>query len=191
MSQPVDEASSRRLFLRFLAGSPVLAYLGLRSSWPDALWAGERPCGSAGPGTEELIRSASEAITVFDFQRVAQEQLSRAHYGFLATGVDNDSSPRVNRQGFTKFQIRMRRLVDVRQVDMSTEILGAQMETPIITAPVASQAAFHPDAELAVARAAKKKGVLQILSTGSTTSVEEVAEATGGPVWYQLYPTPE
>jgi isopentenyl diphosphate isomerase/L-lactate dehydrogenase-like FMN-dependent dehydrogenase len=196
MKQSVDEVSSRRLFLRFLAGSPVLAYLGLSVSWPEGLWAWERPSGSRSrsgsfSGTGELIRSPSEAINIFDFQEVAQHQLPTAHYGYLATGVDDDSTLKANRQGFTKFQIRMRRLVDVRQVDTSTEILGAKMETPIITAPVASQTAFHPDGELAVARAAKKKGFLQILSTVSTKSVEEVAGATGGPIWFQLYPTPE
>lgn len=196
MKQSADEVSSRRQFLRFLAGSPVLAYLGLRASRPEVLWAGEKSSGFLSfprsfSGAEELIRSPNEAINIFDFQRVAQHELPTAHYGYLATGVDDDSTLKANRQGFTKFQIRMRRLVDVRQVDMSTEILGAKMETPIITAPVASQTGFHPAGELAVARAAKKKGVLQILSTVSTKSVEEVASATSGPIWFQLYPTPE
>jgi isopentenyl diphosphate isomerase/L-lactate dehydrogenase-like FMN-dependent dehydrogenase len=83
----------------------------------------------------------------------------------------------------------MRRLIDVSQVDLSTEIMGTQWKTPIVIAPVASQKAFHPDGEVAVARAAQAKGNLMILSTVANTSVEEATQEAGGPIWYQLYPT--
>ncbi len=83
----------------------------------------------------------------------------------------------------------MRRLIDVSRIDMSVELLGTRWETPIILAPTSSQKAFHPDGELAVARAARTKRHLQIFSTVATSSVEDVTEATGAPVWYQLYPT--
>jgi isopentenyl diphosphate isomerase/L-lactate dehydrogenase-like FMN-dependent dehydrogenase len=81
----------------------------------------------------------------------------------------------------------MRRLVDVSKVDMSVQIHGVKWETPIVLCPVGSQKAFHPQGELAVARAAKAKGHLQVLSTVATTSIEDVSEARGMPVWFQLY----
>lgn len=157
----------RREFLRFLAGSPLL------------LWENE----------EHLIGSPAEALSVLEFEPVAKSLLPPAHYGYLASGVDDDLTLRANREAFTKIQIRPRRLVDVSSVDLSIDLFGTRWETPIVLAPVGSQMAFHPDGEVAVARAAKAKGHLQILSTMTTASVEEVTAARGAPIWYQLYPT--
>ena len=72
---------------------------------------------------------------------------------------------------------------------MSVKLFGTTWDSPIVLAPVGSQRAFHPDGELATARAAQSKKHLQILSTVSSTSVEDVTAARGEPVWYQLYPT--
>lgn len=157
----------RREFLRFLAASPLLR------------WENE----------ERLIRSPEEALSVLEFEPVAKSVLPPAHYGYLASGVDDDLTLRANREAFAKIQVRPRRLIDVSRVDTSIELFGARWETPIVLAPVGSQMAFHPEGELAAARAAKARGHLQILSTMTTASVEDVTAARGAPVWYQLYPT--
>jgi isopentenyl diphosphate isomerase/L-lactate dehydrogenase-like FMN-dependent dehydrogenase len=81
----------------------------------------------------------------------------------------------------------MQRLSGVTQPDMSVQLFGRKWPTPIILDPVGSQRAFHEDGEVATARAAKKRNHLQILSTVSTTSVEEVTKERGAPIWYQLY----
>lgn len=165
---------SRRGFLRFLASSPLLAYPGL------------------GFGQEsQPITDPEDAINVFDFHQAAEATLPVAHYGYLATGTDDDGTVRANRDGFEKFQFRARRLIDVSKIDTSIELMGTKWETPIVIAPTGSQKAFHPEGEVAVARAARAKGHLQILSTVTTTGVEEVAEARGAPIWYQLYPSSE
>jgi 4-hydroxymandelate oxidase len=135
------------------------------------------------------IASQGDALNVFDFEAVARQKLPPAHYGYMATGVDDDVTLRANREGFGKFQIRARRLVDVSRVDISTELFGTTWPTPIVLAPVAAQKAFHPDGEVASARAAGAKGHLLILSTGTTTPIEDVASAHGRPIWFQLYPT--
>ena len=153
----------RRELLRFLAGSP--------------LWMGMPQLEA-----ERAIASPEDAFSVFDFERVARETLPPAHWGYLATGVDGDVTLRANREGFNKFPIRARRLVNVKDVDTSVEIFGTPWETPIVLAPVGSQRAFHPDGEVAAARAAKSKRHLQILSTMTTSSVEEVIEARGAAV---------
>jgi 4-hydroxymandelate oxidase len=72
---------------------------------------------------------------------------------------------------------------------MSVEILGARFDSPIVIAPTGSNRAFHPDGEVAVAKAAKAGNHLQILSTVATTSIEDAIAARGAPVWFQLYTT--
>lgn len=181
----MDRSAYRRRFLKLLATSPLLA-LGVPAWWEDGAAASDT---ESGIPKRVLIASPNEAMNVFDFESVARQKLPPAHFGFMATGVDDDATLRANREGFSKFQIRPRRLVDVSRVDTSTELFGITWRTPIILAPVGSQKAFHPEGEIAVARAAGARNHLLILSTAATTSVEDVASARGGPIWYQLYPT--
>ena len=183
----------RRLFLRYLAASPLLG------EWARSAFAapGGPPATepSSSPATlleglgEKPIASPSEAVNVFDFEVVARRNLPPAHYGYLATGVDDDVTVRANREGFRGVQLRARHLVDVSRVDTTTELFGVRYDTPIVLAPAASQKAFHPEGEVAVARAARAKGHLQVLASEATASPEEVMAARGGPVWFQLYPT--
>jgi isopentenyl diphosphate isomerase/L-lactate dehydrogenase-like FMN-dependent dehydrogenase len=136
-----------------------------------------------------LIKDPKDAINVFDFEPVMRQVVPPAHFGYMASGIDDEVTLRANREGFLKFQLRPRRLVDVSRIDMSTEILGVRYDTPIVVAPVGGQKAFHPEGEIAVAKAAKAGNHLMILSTATTTGVEDVVVARGGPVWYQLYAT--
>ena len=175
---------NRRRFLRFLAGSPLLAHAALRGSAGAAPQ--DRPFQA--PGTW-LIESPEQALSVFDFERAAAERVPPAHFGFLQTGVDDERTLRANRNAFDDLYLRPRVLAGETQVDTRCEILGQTWASPIALAPAGSQRAFHPEGELATARAASRHESLQILSTVSTTSVEEVNSAYGAPVWYQLYPT--
>src|SRR5262249_11732777 len=137
--------------------------------------------------TEDLIASPKDAINVFDFEPVARKNAPPAHFGYMASGIDDEVTLRANREGFLKFQLRPRRLVDVSKVDTSTEILGVRYANPIIIAPVGGQKSFHAEGEIAVARGARRGNHLMILSTATTSSVEEVTKERGAPVWYQLY----
>jgi 4-hydroxymandelate oxidase len=127
-----------------------------------------------------------EAINVFDFRAVAKQKLSPAHYAYLATGVDHERGLHANRVGFGRFGLRPRRLVDVTELDPSTELLGTRLPVPIALCPAGMQTAFHPEGEVAVARAARATGQLQILSTASAKSLEDVAAARGEPPWFNL-----
>jgi 4-hydroxymandelate oxidase len=180
------QAASRRNFLKFLSASPFAAYAAdgplAPSKLPDPiLWAPHR--------TEELIASPKDAINVFDFEPVARKNVPPAHFGYMASGIDDEVTLRANREDFLRLQLRPRRLVDVSKVDMSTDILGTRYSTPIVVAPVGGQKSFHAEGEIATARGAKAGGHLQILSSATTSGVEEVTEARGAPVWYQLYAT--
>jgi isopentenyl diphosphate isomerase/L-lactate dehydrogenase-like FMN-dependent dehydrogenase len=83
----------------------------------------------------------------------------------------------------------VRRLIDLRALDMSVRLFGTTWDSPIVLSPVSAQRAFHDEGELASARAARARKHLQLLSTATSTGVEAVIAARGEPVWYQLYPT--
>ena len=166
----------RRELLKFLAASPLLtSYSAFAQEAEEVL--GER------------LTDPSEVINVFEMEAVARRNIPPAHLGYLNTGVDSDNTLRANRDGFTRFQIKPRRLVDVSETDTRVNILGTEASSPIFLCPVGSQGAYHPEAELGTARAAAAKGHHMVLSTQSSTAVEAVAEARGAPIWHQLYPT--
>lgn len=173
--------ADRRRFLQYVGGSPLLAAAGGDvTSFARALELLQ------GPG---LIANPRQALNVLDFEPVAKARLPRAHWAYLATGTDDDGTLQANRDGYSRYQLRMRRLVDTSRVDTSTPLLGASYETPIVVCPVGSQKAFHPMGEVAVARAARKH--VQVLSTVATTSIEDASAAHGSPVWFQLYHRPD
>ena len=179
----IDFASRRRL-LQFLAASPLFARgalaEGLRPSDPVD-WAPRDP--------DKLIADPTQALDVFDFEPVMKKNVPPAHFGYMATGADDEVTLRANREGFRKFELRPRRLVDVSKIDISAEILGTKYDSPIVIAPTGSNRAFHADGEIAVTKAAKAGNHLQILSTVATTSIEDAIAARGAPVWFQLYTT--
>src|SRR5262245_57521307 len=180
----------RRRFLQFLAGSPLMSAAGsalAQTLVPGAREADPRMWAPYDP--THLIKDPKEAINVFDFEPVARQKVPPAHFGYMASGIDDEVTLRANREDFLKFQLRPRRLVDVSKVDMSVDLLGTKYPTPIIIAPVGGQQSFHADGEVAVAKAARAGNHLQILSTSTNTGVEEVTAARGAPVWYQLYAT--
>ena len=196
MTTSVDDerrALARRRFLRFMAASPLAAWAARASGLPSVLdltsAADLASDAIALQKADAVIASLDQALNVLDFEAVAKRKLPPAHFGYLATGTDDDATVRANREAFARYQLRMRRLVDVGEVDTSVTIFVVTYDTPIVLAPVSSQKAFHAEGEIAVARAARAKRHLQILSTVSSTAVEPVNEARGEPVWYQLYPT--
>jgi 4-hydroxymandelate oxidase len=163
---------NRRRFLKFVAGSPLV---GAVRGW------GQESAGA--------IADPKDAINVFDFEAAARRAIPPAHFGYLATGVDDDATLAANRAGFGQIQLRPRRMVDVTQTDLHIDLFGSRWETPIVIAPCGSQKAFHAQGEMATAGAARSRKTLQILSTMTTSPLEKVAEAVGRPVWYQLYAT--
>src|SRR5271165_5212451 len=152
--------SARREFLRFLASSPLIA-----KAWSQDL------ASAAPPAT------AKEVLSVLDFEPLAHKALPPAHWGYMSTGVDDDLTVRMNREAMGHYQLRARRLVGVEKPDLSFELFGRTWDSPIYFSAVSAQRAFHPDGELATARAAKAKKVVQMLSTVSSTSVEDVGKA--------------
>jgi 4-hydroxymandelate oxidase len=185
----IDPRTSRRELLKFLAASPLYAsstLAALAAETPSRL---PDPMIWAPRNLDRLISSPKEAINVFDFEPVMHKNVPPGHFGYMASGIDDEVTLRANREGFLKFQLRPRRLVDVSKVDMSADILGVKYATPIIVAPTGGHKAYHLDGETGVAKAAKSGDHLMILSTQASTSIEDVTAARGQPIWYQLYAT--
>jgi len=164
---------NRRNFLRFLAGSPLIARAWAQQTSSEPL--------------PTALKSAKDVLDVMEFEEIARRTLPPAHWGYVSTGVDDDVTLKANMGGFKRIELRPRRLIDVSKIDMRTEIFGTTWESPLFLCPVGGQRMFHPDGEVGSARAAQAKKSLQILSTQTSISVEEVAKALGMPPWYQLY----
>ncbi|HYL26116.1 MAG TPA: alpha-hydroxy acid oxidase [Burkholderiales bacterium] len=184
----MNSTLARRDFLRFLAASPLLAVPGLSPAQSyDALRGAAQTLDADG-----VINSPAQALNVFDFEPAAKKALAGApaHFGYLASGVDDDGTLRANREAFSDYAIRVRRLIDARKIDTRVRIFGETWASPIFLCPVSSQAAFNfAERELGVARAAGKRGHQMILSTVGNSTVEECAKEHGSPIWYMLYPT--
>jgi len=168
--------SDRRQFLRFVAASAVVTPAA--RAWAQQLL-----------GARELAlpASAKEFLQVMDFEEAARRALPPAHWGYMATGVDDDRTLRANVEAFRRIGLRPRRLVDVSKADLRVEVFGATWETPIFLCPVGGQRAFHAEGELATARAARARRHTMMLSSATTYGIEEVARSLGTAPWYQLY----
>lgn len=196
MAHVPGQTEARRRFLRMLVASPLFAAPHFFGRFltnllaTDVISEGQALTGLEPlPQSGDVISSPDQAFDVMDFEPAARKALPPAHFGYLATGVDEDGTVRANREGYSRLQIRSRRLVDVATIDTTVHLFGVSWSSPIVISPVSSQKAFHPEGDIAVARAARAKDHLQILSTVATSSIEDVTAARGAPVWQQLYPT--
>jgi len=168
--------TNRRDFIQFLAASAAL--VPSARAWAQQLSASTDP---------SVLRSARDALQVMDFEPVARRVLPPAHWGYMASGVEDDATLRMNVEAFKRIGLKPRRLVDVSRVDLSTEVFGAKWETPLFICPVGGQRAFYTDGELATARAAQARRHTMILSNVTSYAVEEVGRSLGTPPWQQLY----
>jgi lactate 2-monooxygenase len=127
-------------------------------------------------------------IAAAELQERAREMMSVEAYGYVAGGAGAERTMRANLDAFERHRIVPRMLRDVSERDLGATVLGTAMAAPLLLAPVGVQSIVHPDAELGSARAAAALGVPYILSTASSRSIEQVAEAMGDASrWYQLY----
>jgi isopentenyl diphosphate isomerase/L-lactate dehydrogenase-like FMN-dependent dehydrogenase len=127
-------------------------------------------------------------IAVAELQERAREILSAEAFDYVAGGAGSEATVAANLRAFARWEIVPRMLRDVSARDLSGSILGTAMTAPVLLAPVGVQSIVHAEAELAAGRAAAARGLAMILSTASSHSMEDVAEAMGEAArWYQLY----
>lgn len=124
---------------------------------------------------------------VEDYRRRAAQRLPRMVFDYLEGGAEDERGLARNRTAIENFRFEPQRLVDVSARDLSTELFGRKLPLPLLIAPTGLNGVFWPDGDVELARAAAKAGIPFILSTASTTRIEEVAERAGGELWFQLY----
>jgi 4-hydroxymandelate oxidase len=129
-----------------------------------------------------------QPVNLHEYEQAARERLPQMVFDYYFGGAEDELTVRDNRLGWQALRFRPRIFVDVSQRELSTTVLGQRMAFPVMTAPCAFNSLAHPDGECAVARAAAAAGIVQVVSTAGTHSLEEVAAAApDGLRWFQLY----
>jgi len=126
-------------------------------------------------------------LNIDDLRRAAQRRLPRVVFDYIDGGAEDEWTLRANSLAFEAVTFRPRCAVAVPSCDLRTVVLGTSLPMPLILAPVGSCRLMYPRGEEAAARAAGRAGIICTLSTLSGCRLEDVANASGGPVWYQLY----
>ena len=134
------------------------------------------------------IPSISRApATVEDVRRIARRRLPRLAFDYIDGGADAEQTLRGNVEAFERRTLRPRQLVGVERRDQTTTVLGAPVQTPVLISPTGGSRLAGRGGDIAGARAAGRAGTVFSLSTMSSDSIEEVAGAAPGPLWFQLY----
>jgi len=184
MPAAVATVSERRDFLRWLVASPLLAAPAFgQQHLVEELTAAD----VAGTLLDTLISKPEDALTVFDLQRVAANNLPPAHYAYVNTAAGDGSTMQANRDAINAVRLRLRRLVGIEKADTTVDLFGDSYSSPLFLCPVASLGSQHPLGERAAAMAAKKHNTAMAMSTFASNPIETLNEDRGQPVWFQLY----
>lgn len=132
-------------------------------------------------------RRLARAANVDDLRVIAKRRLPHGVFDYIDGGAEDERTLRANRDAFGRVTFRPRILREVGAVDLSTTLLGKPLSYPLVLAPTGFTRIADPQGELAVARAAARARVPYTLSTMSTRSIEEVADACHGRKWFQVY----
>lgn len=127
------------------------------------------------------------ALSIEDLRRLARSRLPRSVFEFIDGGAEDEITLRGNRQALESVQIVPRILTDVSRPELSTRVAGTTSAAPLVIAPMGSCMLAWPQADIAIARAAARHGIPYTLSTMATTSIERMADAVQGALWFQLY----
>jgi len=126
-------------------------------------------------------------LNIEDLRRTAKRRLPRVVFDYIDGGAEDESTLRANSRAFEAVTLRPRCAVATPVCDLRATVLGTLVSMPLILAPVGSSRLMFPHGEEAAARAAGEAGIIYTLSTLSGCRVEDVAAASGGTTWYQLY----
>ena len=128
-----------------------------------------------------------EPVNVLDYEALAQARIEPSAWDYYQSGVDDEVTLRANCAAFERIRLRPRMLVDVSRCDMRTTVLGTPVSMPILIAPTGFQCLAHPEGECVTAQAAGNVDTLMVASSSATRSLEDIARAASGPLWFQLY----
>ena len=178
-------AFSRRNFLTAaaVAGAVPMTLTASASAQNAAGASGETPADYKQPEDERSLVIGS----LDDLEKQAAEVLPAGAFAFIASGADNQITLRANRESLDRIRLLPQYLVGKPAPDISTTLLGHKLSMPIITAPMGAHGLAHKSAEVGSARGTGEAGTLVTVSTAANTPIEDIAAATQGPKWFQIY----
>ncbi len=122
-----------------------------------------------------------------DLRVLAQKRVPRMFYDYADSGSWTEGTYRANEADFQKIKLRQRVAVNMENRSTATKMVGVDAKMPVCIAPVGLTGMQHADGEILAAKAAEKFGIPFTLSTMSICSIEDIAENTSAPFWFQLY----
>ena len=128
-----------------------------------------------------------KCLTIDDLMKVAKRRVPKQFFDYADSGAWTEQTYRANTEDFQKITLRQRVAVNLENRNLATTMLGQPVAMPVAIAPVGSTGMQAPDGEIKAARAAEKAGIIFTLSTMAICSIEDVAENTSKPFWFQLY----
>jgi (S)-mandelate dehydrogenase len=129
----------------------------------------------------------ARARNIADLRELARRRVAGLAFEYVEGGAEDESTLRGNRTAFERLQLVPQTLIDTSRRHLRTSILGAPAEAPLVIAPTGLNNMLHPEGDLALARSAARRGIPFVLSSLSTTRLEEIATRAGGRLWMQLY----
>jgi len=137
-----------------------------------------------------LVRAQSDVeklLSLYDFESAAQAKMVRAAWDRVAGGAADEITLKWNREAYDHIRLRPRVLLDVSRIDTRVTLLGQEMPFPILLSPTGFQGLIAPQGDLAAAKGAAKAKATYVIGASASMKVEDIAPATTGPVWFQLY----
>lgn len=132
-------------------------------------------------------RSLNKCLNIEDLRRAAKRRAHKMVFDYIDGGADDEQTLANNSAAFDKYDLAFKVLTGVESIDTSITLLGEKLDVPFFCSPAAGNRLFHTEGERAVAKAAVKVGTIYSLSTLSSVSIEDIADLTSGPKWFQLY----
>jgi L-lactate dehydrogenase (cytochrome) len=133
------------------------------------------------------MSALDRALTIEDLKQLARRRVPKQFFDYADSGAWTEGTYRANEEDFKKITFRQRVAVDMSNRSLATTMMGQPVAMPIGIAPVGSTGMQQADGEIKAAKAAEKAGIPFILSTMAICSIEDIAENTTAPFWYQLY----
>lgn len=133
------------------------------------------------------MSALDRALTIEDLKQLARRRVPKQFFDYADSGAWTEGTYRANEEDFKKITFRQRVAVDMSNRSLATTMMGQPVAMPVGIAPVGSTGMQQADGEIKAAKAAEKAGIPFTLSTMAICSIEDIAENTSAPFWYQLY----
>lgn len=139
------------------------------------------------PPSQGISESGREPVCLADYEPLAKAKMSAMSWEFVNAGAGDEITVRWNKEAYQRIRLKPHVLVDASQLETRVTLFGQEHAFPILLAPTSAQILTHPQGEVATARGAAAAGAAMVLSSFSSTSLEDVAAVAKSPLWFQLY----